>query len=151
MNEVLSQAVIRCFVVLASIVGVLFTTAGCASTQSDPIDVSISVDDTKFIPQPKSGLSFSPVSNGIGEDNLKKWHSYTGTPETPLAVPFYYGHCGLVDWLPQSPAASWQLTTIRATTVYVPIFDIEAMRTGTTSRNETVYYYFKLVEEVTDN
>ncbi|MEM7312337.1 MAG: hypothetical protein AAF497_04215 [Planctomycetota bacterium] len=93
-----------------------------------------------------NSISFSPVPNGIGEENLKEWNSFTDTPYIELEEMLWYGRCGLVDWLPKSPAGSWQLTAVRATTVYVPVFDIEALRAGKTSKNKTVYYYFKLVE-----
>lgn len=118
--------------------------AGCAGTSSKPIEPRIDINENSFIPQSATSYSPLPISTGIGESNLLKWEAFTSRPSADIDDSLNLYTCGVYDWLPQIPPSSWFLTGAQATPVYKPILDIEAMRTGTPSRNETIYYHFRL-------
>ncbi len=123
---------------------VVFVGGGCAAGESRPIEAPFVSNEPLINAQPFVSEFFSPIEVGIGAANIRKWQAFTSLSDSDLNGPPMLWSCGTVYLLPNTPVASWSLSGVSSTVVYRPILDIVGLRNGTSSKNETVYYHFRL-------
>ena len=127
------------------LVAASLATLSCAVEPSSPLS-------TPLLPQPMieadttiqsdKSLVIKPI---LARVDLSYWHQKTSLPAEELEMYLGEWACGFV-YREAVPSGQWVLVGVTKDHGYTPILDIYGDRTGNSTKNDTVYYHFQLVE-----
>jgi hypothetical protein len=132
------------FTVIAKLAAILLATASCAVELSPPSALPLPALELNAATAIEPGEPLERRPN-LGSIDLWFWHNRTNPPESELDVQVGDFVCSLIYPL-AVPPGQWVLVGVSEEQHYTPILDIYSDQTGISTKNDTVYYHFQLVE-----
>ena len=131
----------RAILLVAASLATLSCVVGPSSPLSTPLLPQPMIETDTTIQSDKS-LVTKPILVRV---DLSYWHQKTSLPAEELEMYLGEWACGFV-YREAVPPGQWVLAGVTKDHGYTPILDIYGDRTGNSTKNDTVYYHFELVD-----
>ena len=132
------------FTLIGKLAVILLATVSCAVEPSPSTALPLPVLELAADTAIKPGEPIEPKPN-LGNIDLRYWHNLTSPPESEFDVHVGGFYCSLIYPL-AVPPGQWVLVGVSEEQRYTPLLDIYSDQTGSSTKNDTVYYHFQLVD-----